>query len=51
MSDTKYLKTGAFLFLSSFIIGYGGLAVTGILYLKTKSDFWLWSGSGLYGFS
>ncbi|MDP6684412.1 MAG: hypothetical protein QGH24_00515 [Candidatus Marinimicrobia bacterium] len=51
MADTKFLKTGALLFLSSFIIGYGGLAVTEFLYFKTENDFWLWSGSGLYGFS
>ncbi|MDP7037216.1 MAG: hypothetical protein QF453_04720 [Candidatus Marinimicrobia bacterium] len=51
MSDTKYLKTGIMLFLCSFIIGYGGLAITGFMYLKTGFDFWLWSGLGLYGFS
>ena len=47
----KYLQLGVFLLLASFIIGYGGFGVSVILYLWTNNQFWLWLGSGIYGFS
>ena len=38
-------------FLSSFIIEYGGIALTSFLYLWTDNKIWIGFGSGVYGFS
>ena len=51
MKNKKHLKIGIILFLTSFIIGYGSLLVTGFFYFITRNDIWIWSGSGLYGLS
>ena len=46
----KYFKTGIIFFLSSYIIGYGGVILACFLYLWTDNKIWIWSGSGIYGF-
>ena len=51
MPNKKHFKTGIIFFLSSFIIGYGGIALTSFLYLWTYNKVWIWSGSGVYDFS
>ena len=51
MPNKKHFKTGIIFFLYSFIIGYGGIALTSFLYLWTDNEIWIWSGSGVYGFS
>ena len=51
MSSKKHFKTGFLFFISSFIIGYGGAAIFGAVYIWTENKFWLWTGSGVYGFS
>ena len=42
---------GVLLLLASFIIGYGGLSISIMLYLWTDNKYWIWAGSGIYGFS
>ena len=51
MKNKKYLKAGILFFLFSFIVGYGGIAITGGLYFWTDNNNWLWVGSFIYGFS
>ena len=51
MPNKKHFKIGIIFFLSSFIIGYGGIALTSFLYLWTDNKVWIWSGTCVYGFS
>ena len=51
MTNKKHLKLGILFFLSSFIVGYGGVAITGGFYFWTDNNNWLWIGSVIYGFS
>ena len=51
MPNKKHFKIGIMFFLSSFIIGYGGIALTSFLYLWTNNKIWIGFGSDVYGFS
>ena len=51
MPNKKHFKIGTIFFLYSFIIGYGGIALTSFLYLWTDNKVWIWSGTCVYGFS
>ena len=51
MYGEKYIQIGVLLLMCSFILGYGGLAVSVLLYLWTDNHHWLWAGSGVYGLS
>jgi hypothetical protein len=51
MPNKKHFKIGTIFFLYSFIIGYGGIALTSFLYLWTDNKIWIGFGSGVYGFS
>ena len=45
------MHTGELLLVCSFIIGYGWLAVSLLLYIGTDNISWMWIGSGIYGFT
>ena len=47
----KYIRAGIFLLLGSYIVGYGGLSVSVLLYILTDNKSWVRAGTGIYGFS
>ncbi len=44
-------QLGVGLLIANAPVGYGGLAVAGVMYLKTGAVFWVKLGSLLYAFS
>ena len=47
----RLFKFGILLFMTSYIIGYGGFGLASLLYLYKNKKFWLLIGPGFYGLS